>query len=212
LKQLTEVARLARLQPESQKTTQTYERSQKITMYSRRRILLLLSTCCAVAGATATPALSAPVQPALSPGNGGSPVVTNEGSVSTTHTFGELPSPGATTPGSKAGPDLEGACRAYSQFVGKEYVGGKVTGKCAPAKDQQVEICVEQYYGSRWYSSETCNTSALEYTTTLPIEAARSLLCTHGRKYRVWNWYYTPGGEPEVTTGLYPDSEGETRC
>jgi hypothetical protein len=111
----------------------------------------------------------------------------------------------------KPGPDY-GVCQTESQFVGKEYVGGKVTGRCNPATDQEIEICVEQYYGAKWYASETCNTSPLEDTAVLPIEAARSLLCTHGRDFRVWNWYYTPGGKPEVSTGLYPSSSGETRC
>ncbi len=71
---------------------------------------------------------------------------------------------------------------------------------------------MEQYYEGSWHSSGTCNVSEPEYVQFLKIYTARSLTCTHGRKFRVWNWYYTPGGKPEVTTGFYPSASGETRC
>lgn len=152
-----------------------------------------------IAAISAVPALAGTVSPALAPGSGGSAAVTSEGARSPLHSSGN-PGP------------LLAVCYAESGFLSESNVGGWAEGKCTEAKEQEIEVCVEQQYEGSWHTSETCAVVGPSYVTRLRAQTRRSLTCTHGRKFRVWNWYYTPGGSPEVTTGLYPSESGETRC
>lgn len=184
-------------------------RSLRCVVRARTSGSALALIACSITAAViaAAPALAA-VSPPLSPGEGGSSAVSSEGSSPVVH--GEFPAPTQSTP--NASPALEGVCYAESGFRNESNVGGWAKSHCAPAEEQQLEVCVEQYYEGKWHSSETCNTSSLNYSIGFTIYTRRSLTCTHGRSFRVWNWFYTPGGHPEITTGFYPSSSGETRC
>lgn len=152
-----------------------------------------------IATISSAPALAGIVSPALPPGAGGSATVTSEGAQSPVHS------------GGGASPLLQ-TCYAESGFLGGSTVGGFAEGRCSATKTQEIEVCVEQLYEGSWHTSETCATVGPSYVQFLRAQTRRSLTCTHGRKFRVWNWYDTPGGTPEITTGFYPTASGETRC
>jgi hypothetical protein len=180
------------------------------TIYRRRATILV--SACALTGAvvTASPALSAALSPPTSPGDGGSPTVSNEGSQPVQHTLGGS---AQTAPNGKVVPNLN-VCSQSTNFTygyGSGYVGGKISTICTAAEEQQVEVCAEQNYSGSWHSSGTCRTSSLTDTTSL-TEYTGALQCTPGRYFRIWSWFYTPAGNPAVTTEFVPGAGGERRC
>lgn len=184
--------------------------------HRRARVLarvLVISCSVALAVAAAAPSFAAAVSPPLSPGSGGSQSVTGEGSQPQLHIFGNTSPPSATqtAPNGSAGPDLQ-TCYAWGEMIGGPTVDGFAEGRCSEAKEQEIEVCLEQKYEGAWHSSETCKVAGPADVQFLPDYTARALECTSGRYYRVWDWYYTPGGSPEITTALIPTAGGETRC
>jgi hypothetical protein len=167
----------------------------------------------ALAALASTSAVAGTSSPPPPPGAGGSEAVTNANGSPVMHLFGALQSPGVAqnTPSNGAVPDA-GLCYAESGFNAGSTVSGWAEGRCSESRTQEIEVCVEQNYGGSWHSSETCNVGGPAYKQFLRVGTKYSLVCTHDRKVRVWNWYYTPGTTPEITTGLYPTASGETRC
>jgi hypothetical protein len=172
-----------------------------ISLKRARMITCALATAGSIGLTAASAAPTLAVSPPLSPGSGGPETVTNANGSPVTH-LGPS-SPGIAPPG---------LCFAESGFGPGSTVSGWAEGRCSESRTQEIEVCVEQNYNGSWHSSETCNVAGPAYKQFLRVNTKYSLVCTHGRKFRVWNWYYTPGTTPEITTGLYPTASGETRC
>jgi hypothetical protein len=178
-----------------------------------RVITCALVTACFIALTAAAAASALAVSPPLPPGSGGSEEVTNANGSPMTHLFSGLSSTGTAqnTPSNGAA-QAAGLCFAESGFGPGSTVSGWAEGRCSQSRTQEIEVCVEQNYSGSWHTSETCNVAGPADKQFLRVNTKYSLVCTHGRKFRVWNWYYTPGTTPEITTGLYPTASGETRC